>query len=143
MVPEVKEAKLQEKMPEEAKPQTDSINFELPISPNRPVPEAKTVPQAKTAPEATIAIGTAASTGTLTTAGTIAGTIVGTATGNTDTAANTEDVEPKDEDCIRIIFISTFLMQVFQIVNGELVKKGTIGQACPGANPNPDYQSVF
>ena len=49
-----------------------------------------------------------------------------------------DKTEEKDQP-IRIVFVSTFLMQVFELLDGQLVKKGNVGAACPGANPNPDY----
>ena len=49
------------------------------------------------------------------------------------------DSKSQDDQAIRIIFVSTFLMQVFELTNEQLVKKGNVGAACPGANPNPDH----
>jgi len=62
-----------------------------------------------------------------------------------------EEAPPTDEkasvvapsDNIKIVFASIYISQVAEIVDRNLVKRGSRGGAPPGADPNPKHEAIW
>ena len=46
-------------------------------------------------------------------------------------------------DNIKIVFASIFISQVAEIIDQNLVKRGSRGGAPPGADPNPKHEAIW
>ena len=50
---------------------------------------------------------------------------------------------PQPPENIKIVFASIYISQVVEIVEKNLVKKGSRGGAPPGADPNPKHDAIW